>query len=41
MELLKETKVWRVPTEDIAIKLINDEKQNTHGCTVTKKWLCN
>lgn len=36
MELLKETKVWRVPTEDIAIKLINDEKENAHGCTVTK-----
>lgn len=36
MELLKETKVWRVSTEDQAVDMINTEKENAAGCTITK-----
>jgi hypothetical protein len=35
VELLKETKVWRVSNEDDAIKMIEDYK-NQGGFTVTK-----
>ena len=36
MELLKETKVWRVSTEDQAVDMINTEKENAAGYTITK-----
>ena len=36
MDLLKETKVWRVSTEDQAVYMINTEKENAAGDTITK-----
>ncbi len=36
MELLKETKVWRVSTEDQAVDMINTEKETAAGYTITK-----
>lgn len=36
MELLKETKVWRVATEDHAVDMINEEKEKAAGYTITK-----
>lgn len=36
MELLKETKIWRVPTEDHAVDMINEEKEKAAGYTITK-----
>lgn len=38
MELLKETKVWRVSNEDAAIELINRTKENslTEAYAITK-----
>ena len=36
MELLKETKVWRVSTEDQAVNMIQEYKDNAAGYTVTK-----
>lgn len=36
MELLKETKVWRVYSEDQAVEMINTEKENAAGYTITK-----
>lgn len=36
MELLKETKVWRVSTEDHAVDMINSEKEKAAGYTITK-----
>ena len=36
MELLKETKVWRVSTEDQAVDQINTEKENAAGFTITQ-----
>lgn len=35
-ELLKETKIWRVSTEDAAVEMINDEKEKAAGYTITK-----
>ena len=38
MELLKETKVWRVSNEDAAVELINRTKENslTEAYAITK-----
>ena len=36
MELLKETKVWRVSTEDQAVAMIQEYKDKAVGYTVTK-----
>jgi hypothetical protein len=36
MELLKETKVWRVSTEDQAVNMIQEYKDNAAGYTITK-----
>lgn len=36
MELLKETKVWRVDSEDAAVDMINEEKEKAAGYTITK-----
>ena len=36
MELLKETKVWRVSTEDQAVNMIQEYKDNAAGYTVIK-----
>ena len=36
MELLKETKVWRVSTEDQAVNMIQEYQDNAAGYTVTK-----
>lgn len=35
-ELIKETKIWRVSTEDQAVDMINEEKENAAGYTITK-----
>lgn len=35
-ELLKETKIWRVSTEDAAVEMINEEKEKAAGYTITK-----
>lgn len=37
-ELLKETKIWRVSTEDAAVEMINEykDKSVSEGYTVTK-----
>ena len=35
-ELIKETKIWRVSTEDQAGDMINEEKENAAGYTITK-----
>ena len=36
MELLKETKVWRVDSEDRAVSMIQEYKDNADGYTITK-----
>lgn len=36
IELLKETKVWRVNSEDRAVAMINEEKEKAGGYTITK-----
>ena len=36
MALLKETKVWRVDSEDAAVDMINEEKEKAAGYTITK-----
>ena len=35
-ELIKETKIWRVSTEDQAVDMINEEKETAAGYTITK-----
>lgn len=36
LELIKETKVWRVSSEDAAVDMINEEKEKAAGYTITK-----